>query len=73
MHQHICWCKKAVEFNEDFESRRTAVDYLPGISEECLKNYESGKTPPNSDVISIMAEAYNAKRIHAHAINDNIL
>lgn len=51
--------KKAESFNEDFESRRTTIDYLSGISEECLKNYETGKTPPNDNVITIMSDAYN--------------
>ena len=54
---------RAAEYNEDFAVRRTAVEHLPGVTEDSLKKYELGNTRPPNDVIAFMADAYNAPEL----------
>lgn len=54
---------RAAKYNADFAVRRTAVEYLPGVSEDSLKKYELGINNPPNSVVSLMADAYNAPEL----------
>lgn len=54
---------RAAKYNEDFAVRRTAVEHLPGVSEECLKKYELYINNPPNNVVALMADAYNAPEL----------
>ena len=53
----------AAKYNAEFSIRRTAVDYLPGVTEDCLKKYELGLSNPPNSVVALMADAYNAPEL----------
>lgn len=54
---------RAAKFNEEFSNRRTAVEHLPGVSEDSLKKYELGINNPPNSVVALMADAYNAPEL----------
>lgn len=53
----------AAKYNSDFANRRTAVEHLPGVSEDSLKKYELDITRPPNIVIALMADAYNTPEL----------
>lgn len=55
----------AGQYNEDFLTRGTTVQHLPGVTEECLKKYELDITRPPNTVVALMADAYNAPELRA--------
>lgn len=54
---------RAAEYNEDFAARSTAVNHLPGVTEDSLKKYELDITRPPNIVVALMADAYNAPEL----------
>lgn len=54
---------RAAQFNDDFATRRGAVNHLPGVTEDSLKKYELDINRPPNDVIALMADAYNAPEL----------
>lgn len=54
---------EASKYNPEFANRRTAVTYLPGVSEDSLKKYELGINNPPNSVVSLMADAYNCPEL----------
>ena len=50
---------RAAKYNEDFSVRATAVNHLPGVTEESLKRYELDITKAPNIVVALMADAYN--------------
>lgn len=56
---------RAAEFNEDFCARATAVNHLPGVTEDSLKKYELDITRPPNIVVALMADAYNAPELRS--------
>lgn len=53
----------ASKYNPEFANRRTAVAYLPGVSEDSLKKYELGINNPPNSVVVMMADAYNCPEL----------
>ncbi len=53
----------ASKYNTDFFTRKTAVEYLPGVTEDSLKKYELGINNPPNSVVALMADAYNAPEL----------
>ena len=59
------YCKarmRAAEFNPAFAVRATAAEAL-GISVETIKRAELGLAAPSSDIVAVMADAYNAPEL----------
>jgi hypothetical protein len=54
---------KAAESNPDFANRIGAIQHLPGVTEDCLKKWELGINKPSNDMISLLADAYNAPEL----------
>lgn len=50
---------KAAKDNEKLLTRSGAVDFLPGVTEDCLKKYELDIIRPPNTVVALMAEVYN--------------
>lgn len=55
--------KNAAKYNQDFAKRRTAVEHLPGVSEDSLKKYELGINRVPEQVVGIMAAAYGCPEL----------
>lgn len=56
---------RAAKYNDRFATRATAVEELPGVSEDCLKKYELDITRPPNTVVALMADAYNAPELRS--------
>lgn len=56
---------RAAKYNEKFLTRAGAVEYLPGVTEDCLKKYELDITRPPNVVVALMADAYNEPELIA--------
>ena len=56
---------RAAKYNDDFSKRSTAVDHIPGVTEDSLKKYELDTTRPPNIVVALMADAYNAPELRA--------
>lgn len=54
---------RAAEFNPAFSNRLTASEELVTVSADSLKRYELGLVTPGSDVVAILADAYNAPEL----------
>lgn len=54
---------RAAEYNEDFATRATTVEHLPGVTEDSLKKYELDITRAPNIVVALMADAYNAPEL----------
>lgn len=54
---------RAAHFNDDFATRKGAVEHLPSVTEDSLKKYELDINRPPNDVIALMADAYNAPEL----------
>lgn len=50
---------RASKYNEDFLTRVTAVNHIPGVTEDSLKKYELDINKPPNIVVALMADAYN--------------
>ena len=50
---------RAAKCNGAFRTRAGAIEYLPGVTEDCLKKYELGLSNPPNTVVALMADAYN--------------
>ena len=50
---------KAAEGNEKYLTRASAVNELPGVTEDCLKRYELDLVKTPNTVVAMMADAYN--------------
>ena len=50
---------RAAKYNDDFAIRSTAVNHLPGVTEDSLKRYELDITKAPNTVVALMADAYN--------------
>lgn len=62
---------RAAKYNEKFLTRISAIDYLPGVTEDSLKKYELDITRPPNIVVSIMADAYNEPELRAwYCVNE---
>ena len=49
---------EAAKYNEKLLTRPGAVEFLPGVTEESLKNYELDLTRTPNTVVVLMADAY---------------
>lgn len=56
---------RAAEYNPAFANRLSASEELVTVSADCLKSYELGLRTPGSDVVAILADAYNAPELRA--------
>lgn len=56
---------RAAEYNPAFLNRLSASEELVTVSADCLKRYELGLSTPGSDVVAILADAYNAPELRA--------
>ena len=56
---------RAAMYNEDFAARSTAVNHLPGVTEDSLKKYELDITRAPNIVVALMADAYNAPELRS--------
>lgn len=66
MSNRYCQARLAAsKYNPEFANRRTAVAYLPGVSEDSLKKYELGINNPPNSVVAMMADAYNCPELLA--------
>ena len=54
---------EAAKWNEKLLTRAGAIEYLPGVTEDCLKRYELDITRPPNVVVALMADAYNAPEL----------
>lgn len=50
---------RAAKYNEKLLTRAGAIDFLPGVTEDCLKKYELDINRPPNVVVALMADAYN--------------
>lgn len=50
---------KAAKYNKKLLTRAGAVEFLPGVTEDCLKKYELDIIRPPNTVVELMAEVYN--------------
>ena len=61
----------AAKYNQKLLTRASAVDELPGVTEDSLKKYELDIVRPPNDVIALMADAYNEPELRAwYCAND---
>jgi len=56
---------RAGKYNEKLLTRATAVDFLPGVTEDSLKKYELDIVRPPNDVVALMADAYSEPELRA--------
>ena len=62
---------KASKYNEAFSTRVTAVNHLPGVTEDSLKKYELDITKPPNIVVALMADAYNEPELRTwYCVNE---
>jgi hypothetical protein len=50
---------RAAKYNPEFLTRATAINQLPGVTEDSLKKYELDITRAPNIVVALMADAYN--------------
>lgn len=56
---------RAAKYNEKLLTRASAIDSLPGVTEDSLKKYELDITRPPNIVVALMADAYNEPELRA--------
>ncbi len=62
---------EAAEHNPKLLTIGGAADEIPGVEEASLKRYETGYTIPPNDVVSLMADTYNAPELRTwYCVNE---
>ena len=56
---------EAAKYNEKLLVRSSAVEFLPGVTEDSLKKYELDINRPPNTVVALMADAYSAPDLTA--------